>query len=62
MRGKLGFKIQVSIDGAPPIPFESIPPDELARIRKIWAERFGNAVNEHLAQHPDEAERLLGGC
>ena len=56
----LKLVLNISIDDKEPVPFESLSPDELARMRKKWGERIGQTVSEHIAHNESDRKALLG--
>ena len=59
-RKELTWSCMVSLNGADPVPLESLSPEQLEYCRKVWGERMGQAINEHYRNHPEEYYARFG--
>ena len=48
----------ISIDGAEPVPVESISQEQKARCKRIWAERLSRMSSAYFSNHPEEYAAL----
>lgn len=54
----LTFTLNISIDGAEPVPMEDLSPSERDRCYRAMAERLGRNMSDYYTQHPEEYARI----
>ena len=57
-RPPITFRCFIEIDGAEPVPLESVPEEKMQEIREGWSKRIGETLSRYYTQHPDEFENL----
>lgn len=48
------YRAYISIDGAEPIPWESMTPQQEAYVRRRMSENLSRTMSEYFSLHPDE--------
>ena len=56
-----GIKVvlNISIDDAEPVPFDSLTPEQVDNVRKKWGEKIGRVVSEHITNNEADRKALL---
>lgn len=55
---KLTASCYISIDGADPVPWNSLTQEEKENVKVIWSERLSRHMSAYYAQHMDEYARV----
>lgn len=55
---KITVRCFIEVDGAAPVPWESLSAAELERVRAKMSERLGRSVSAYYSQHPEEYDRM----
>ena len=53
------YRAYISIDGAEPIPLESMTPEQEAHVRSRMCENLSHTMSEYYSLHPDEYQAWL---
>ena len=53
-RKELTGRCFIEINGAPPVPFDSLSAEEKARVMEIWSERLSKTMSAYYSNHPEE--------
>lgn len=48
----------IEIDGAAPVPFDSLSSEEKERVFAIWSERLSKTMSDYYSNHPEEYSRI----
>ena len=57
-RKELTGRCFIEINGAPPVPFDSLSAEEKARVMEIWSERLSKTMSAYYSNQP-EADRKI---
>ncbi len=55
---ELILKINISVCGADPVPFESLSEKQLEEIRNGWDERIGKSLSAYYSEHPKKYQEF----
>ena len=53
-KSEFTYKAMVSIDGAEPIPWESMTPEQEADVHRRMRERLSRTMSDYYSLHPEE--------
>ena len=53
-KSEFTYRSMVSIDGAEPIPWESMTPQQEADVRRRMSERLSRSMSDYYSIHPEE--------
>lgn len=48
----------ISIEGAPPVPMESLTKEQVARVQQVWKQRLSKNMSAYYTQHPEELRAI----
>ena len=54
----LSYSLHISINGAAPVPMDTLSETEKARCLEAMSERLSANMSAYYTQHPDEFEKL----
>lgn len=52
-KNELTYRCFIEIDGAEPVPMESLSSEEKSRVMGIWSERLSKTMSAWYSQHPE---------
>lgn len=53
-KSEFQYRCMVSIDGAEPIPWESMTPEQESSVRHCMRERLSRTMSDYYSLHPEE--------
>ena len=56
-KSEFEYKAYISIDGAEPILWESMTPEQAADVRRRMSERLSRSMSDYYSLHPEEYRR-----
>ena len=57
-RKELTGRCFIEINGAAPVPFDSLSAEEKAGAMKIWSERLSRTMSAYYTNHPEEYSKI----
>lgn len=57
-RKELTGRCFIEINGAAPVPFDSLSAEEKARVMDIWSERLSRTMSAYYTNHPEEYSKI----
>ena len=57
-KNELTYRCFIEIDGAEPVPMESLSSEEKSRVMGIWSERLTKSMSAWYSQHPELISEL----
>ena len=57
-RKELTGRCFIEINGAPPVPFDSLSAEEKAKVMEIWSERLSKTMSAYYTNHPEEYSKI----